>query len=104
MAPNPDLREPNLKVNLLRKRQRLSLEKREQRERDVAAIFLRWTLIRWTLIRAVFHRGYVLVALLYFVVDAHLSASQLTLLATTMSITHGFANIPAGAWADADRP
>jgi sugar phosphate permease len=99
MAPNPDLREPNLKVNLLRKRQRLSLEKREQRERDVAAIFLRWTLIR-----AVFHRGYVLVALLYFVVDAHLSASQLTLLATTMSITHGFANIPAGAWADADRP
>ena len=34
-------------------------------------------------------------------VDAHLSASQLTLLATTMSITHGFANIPAGALADA---
>lgn len=85
-----------MRVNLFGKRQRLSLEKREHRERDVAAIFLRWTLIR-----AVFHRGYVLVALLYFVVDAHLSASQLTLLATTMSITHAFANIPAGAWADA---
>ena len=74
----------------------LRRESAEQRERDVTDIFLRWTLIR-----AVFHRGYVLVALLYFVVDAHLSASQLTLLATTMSITHGFANIPAGALADA---
>ena len=80
----------------LNKRQRRSPEKREPREHDVAAIFLRWTFIR-----AVFHRGYVLVALLYFVVDAHLSASQLTLLATAMSITQGFANIPAGAWADA---
>jgi len=85
-----------LKLNFLRKKQRFSREKQEHIERDVAAIFLRWTLIR-----AVFHRGYVLVAFLYFVVDAHLSASQLTLLATAMSITQGLANIPAGAWADA---
>jgi predicted MFS family arabinose efflux permease len=55
----------------------------------------------WTFLRAVFHRGYVLVALLYFVLDAHLSASQLTLLGTITSVTMAFFNIPAGVLADA---
>ena len=63
---------------------------------DVVAIFLRWSFIR-----AMFHRGYVLAAFLYFVVHAHLSPSQLTLLATVMSVTVAFSDIPAGAWADA---
>ena len=63
---------------------------------DVVAIFLRWSLIR-----AMFHRGYVLAAFLYFVVNAHLSPSQLTLLGTIMSVTVSAADIPAGAWADA---
>jgi hypothetical protein len=39
---------------------------------DVAGTFLRWTFLR-----AVFHRGYVLVSGLYFVITAHLSAFQL---------------------------
>jgi hypothetical protein len=63
---------------------------------DVVAIFLRWSLIR-----AMFHRGYVLAAFLYFVVNADLSPSQLTLLATVMSVTVSLSDIPAGAWADA---
>jgi MFS family permease len=63
---------------------------------DVVAIFLRWSFIH-----AMLHRGYVLAAFLYFVVDAHLSPSQLTLLATVMSVTVSFSDIPAGAWADA---
>jgi MFS family permease len=62
---------------------------------DVATVFLRWTFMR-----AVSHRGYVLVAFLYFVVDAHLSASQLTFLGTVMSLTLSLSDIPAGAWAD----
>ena len=63
---------------------------------DIVAIFLRWSLIR-----AMFHRGYVLAAFLYFVVHAHLSPSQLTLLATVTSVTVSLSDIPAGAWADA---
>ena len=63
---------------------------------DVVAIFLRWSFIH-----AMFHRGYVLAAFLYFVVHAHLSPSQLTLLGTVMSVTVSFCDIPAGAWADA---
>jgi MFS family permease len=59
------------------------------------------TFLRWSLIRAVFHRGYVLAAFLYFVVNAHLSPSQLTLLGTVMSVTVSVSDIPAGAWADA---
>jgi hypothetical protein len=39
---------------------------------DVAGTFLRWTFLR-----AVFHRGYVLVSGLYFVITARLSAFQL---------------------------
>jgi len=59
------------------------------------------TFLAWTFARAVFHRGYVLVSSLYFVLDAHLSASQLVLLGTVMSVTLLVADIPAGAWSDA---
>src|SRR2546421_4055476 len=59
------------------------------------------TFLRWTFLRAVFHRGYVLVSSLYFVVNAHLSASQLVILGTVMSITLLLSDIPAGAWSDA---
>lgn len=59
------------------------------------------TFVRWTGLRAVFHRGYVLTAGLYFVVTAHLSASQIVLLGTTVSLTLLLLNIPGGVWADA---
>jgi predicted MFS family arabinose efflux permease len=72
------------------------LRKRPADRRDVATRFLRWTYLR-----AVFHRGYVLVSGLYFVVDAHLSASQIVLLGTAMSVTLVLSNIPTGVWADA---
>ena len=85
-----------MRVNFFRKKQQCSLKKRDRSERDLVEIFLGWTLIR-----AIFHRGYVLVALLYFVVVAHLSASELTLLGTAVSLTLAFTDIPAGAWADA---
>lgn len=64
--------------------------------RDVAATYLRWTFLR-----TVFHRGYVLTSGLYFVVVAHLSASQIVLLGTAMSITLALADIPTGVWSDA---
>src|SRR5919199_1386448 len=51
-------------------------------------------------LRSVFHRGYVLTSGLYFVVAAHLSASQLVLLGTIMSLTLVLCDIPAGVWAD----
>ena len=63
--------------------------------RALTTIFLRWTF--W---RAVFHRGYVLASSLYFVVTAHLSASQLLVLATVMSITLALSDIPLGVWSD----
>jgi MFS family permease len=47
------------------------------------------------------NRGYVLTSGLYFVVTAHLTASQLVLLGTSMSLTLLFADVPAGVWADA---
>jgi MFS transporter, DHA3 family, tetracycline resistance protein len=59
------------------------------------------TFLRWTYLRAVFHRGYVLTSGLYFVVDAHLSASQIVLLGTVVSATLALADIPTGVWADA---
>jgi MFS family permease len=65
-------------------------------KRDVATTF-----VQWTYLRAVFHRGYVLTSSLYFVVDAHLSASQIVLLGTAMSVTLVLTNIPTGVWADA---
>lgn len=64
--------------------------------RDVAATFLRWTYLR-----AVFHRGYVLVSQLYFVVTAHLSASQLLVLGTVVGVTMVLSDIPTGVWSDA---
>jgi MFS family permease len=63
--------------------------------RDVAATYLRWTYLR-----TVFHRGYVLTSGLYFVVIAHLSASQIVLLGTAMSITLVLSDIPTGVWSD----
>jgi MFS family permease len=71
------------------------LRKRPANGRDVATTFLRWTYLR-----AVFHRGYVLASGLYFVVDAHLSASQIVLLGTVMSITLVLSDIPTGVWSD----
>src|SRR6266850_5617843 len=63
------------------------------RRRDVATTFLQWTCMR-----AVFHRGYVLVSSLYFVVTAHLSASQLLVLGTVMAVTMVLSDIPSGVW------
>src|ERR1700729_995462 len=68
----------------------------QQPDRRITATFLRWTFAR-----AVFHRGYVLVSSLYFVINAHLSGYQLLLLATTMSITLVLSDIPLGVWSDA---
>ncbi len=65
-------------------------------EHDVAGIFLRWTSLR-----AVFHRGYVLVSSLYFVIVAHLTASQLVLLGTVVGATLLLSDIPTGVWSDA---
>jgi predicted MFS family arabinose efflux permease len=63
---------------------------------DVATTFLRWTYLR-----AMFHRGYVLVSGLYFVVHDQLSASQLVFLGTAVSVTLVLADVPAGGWSDA---
>jgi MFS family permease len=63
---------------------------------DVATTFLRWTYMR-----AAFHRGYVLVSLLYFVVTAHLSAFQLLVLGTVVAVTMVLSDIPTGVWSDA---
>ena len=62
---------------------------------DVATTF--W---RWTYLRAVCHRGYVLVSSLYFVVGAHLSASQLLFLGTVVAATMVLSDIPTGVWSD----
>jgi MFS family permease len=62
----------------------------------VAAAFLRWTFAR-----AVCHRGYVLVSGLYFVIDAHLPASQLLALAVVVSVTLLVSDLPTGVWSDA---
>lgn len=62
---------------------------------DIRAKFLVWTFAR-----AVFHRGYVLVASLYFVTVAHLIASELILLGTVGSVTLLLSDIPTGVWSD----
>ena len=62
---------------------------------DLAAMFLRWT---W--MRAVLHRGYWLVASLYLVVDADLSAFQLVFLGTAQGVTALLFEVPAGVMAD----
>src|SRR5256885_13166372 len=72
------------------------LHKRPSDGRDVAMTFLRWRYLR-----AVFHRGSVLTSSLYFVVNAHLSASQLVFLGTIMSVTLVLSDIPTGVWSDA---
>jgi MFS family permease len=64
-------------------------------DRDVATLF-----IRWTCMRAVFHRGYWLVASLYLVVDADLSALQLVLIGTAQGITALLFEVPTGVMAD----
>ena len=64
--------------------------------RDVATTFLRWTCLR-----AAFHRGYVLTSLLYFVIDARLSAAQLLFLGAAVAVTLALSDIPAGVWSDA---
>jgi MFS transporter, DHA3 family, tetracycline resistance protein len=64
--------------------------------RDVAASFLRWTVLR-----AVFHRGYVLVSGLYLVIVAHMSASQLLGLGVVVSVTLLVSDLPTGVWSDA---
>jgi MFS family permease len=71
------------------------MSNRPAADRDVAALFLRWTYLR-----AVFVRGYWTVASLYLVVDAHLSAFQLLLLGTFMGITLVLSDIPTGVWSD----
>jgi MFS family permease len=63
---------------------------------DVAATFLRWTFLR-----AMFHKGYVLVSGLYFVITARLSAFQLIVLGTVLSATLLASDIPTGVWSDA---
>lgn len=55
---------------------------------------------RWLFMRGAFNRGYVLPSGLYFVVGAHLSASQNVLLGTAMSTTLVLTDIPTGVWAD----
>jgi MFS family permease len=59
------------------------------------------TFLRWTFLRSVFHRGYVLVSGLYFVITAHLSAWQLLVLGTVLSVTLLASDIPTGVWSDA---
>ena len=71
------------------------------RNRPVVGREVATTFLRWTCMRAAFHRGYVLVSLLYFVVNAHLSASQLLVLSTVVAVTLVLSDIPAGVWSDA---
>ena len=68
---------------------------RPSRGHDIARTFLHWTFAR-----AVFHRGYVLVSSLYFVVVADLSAAQLVILGAVMSISALLADIPTGVLSD----
>ena len=62
---------------------------------DVAGIFLRWSSAR-----ALCFRGYWLVASLYLVVVADLSAFQLVFLGTAMEVTVLASEIPTGVMAD----
>jgi MFS family permease len=64
--------------------------------RDVVTIFFRWLFMR-----GAFNRGYVLTSGLYFVIGAHLPASQIVFLGTAMSVTLLLTDIPTGIWADA---
>jgi MFS family permease len=65
-------------------------------QRDLAAAFLRWTLIR-----AAFARGYWLTTALYLVVVADLTPAELVLIGAFQGITVVIAEVPAGVLADA---
>jgi hypothetical protein len=71
------------------------LRQRGLQRRGVVTIFFRWLFLR-----GAFNRGYVLTSGLYFVVNAHLSASQNVILGTVMSATLVLTDIPTGVWAD----
>ncbi len=62
---------------------------------DITAVFLRWMGMR-----AVLHRGYWLVASLYLIVDAQLSAFQLVFLGIAQGIIALVTEVPAGVVAD----
>jgi MFS family permease len=64
-------------------------------DRDVAAIF-----VRWTCMRAVFSRGWWLVTSLYLVVEADLSPFQLVFLGTAQGLTGLAFEVPTGVMAD----
>jgi MFS family permease len=66
-----------------------------QRQRDITSTYLRWIATR-----AFLHRGYWLVASLYLVVDAHLSAFQLVVLGTAQGCIALAVEVPAGVVAD----
>ena len=59
------------------------------------------TFLFWTFLRAVSHRGFVLASMLYYVLTAHLSASQLVLLGTVQAVAGTLTDVPAGALSDA---
>lgn len=63
---------------------------------DITAAYLRWMGLR-----AVAHRGYWLVASLYLVLDAHLTAFQLVFLGVAQGLVSLVTEVPAGAVADA---
>jgi MFS family permease len=77
------------------------IPRRRQRNRPDLVRNVATTFLRWTYLRAMFHRGYVLASGLYFVLDAHLSAFQLLVLGTVMSLTLVLSDIPTGVWSDA---
>lgn len=62
---------------------------------DLAAMYLSWKAVH-----ATFHRGYWLVASLYLVLDAELSAFQLVFIGTAQGVVSVVGEIPAGVIAD----
>ena len=64
-------------------------------QRDVAALY-----VAWKGVFAVFHRGYWLVASLYLVIDANLSAFQLITIGVVQSSVALIFEVPAGVVAD----
>src|ERR1700733_3992626 len=72
-----------------------------RRTRDAERPGVAVTFLRWTGLRAACHRGFVLASGLYFVVHDHLTAAQLLLLGTVMSLTLVLSDIPFGVWSDA---
>lgn len=71
------------------------------RNRPVGGPNIAMTFLRWTYMRAAFHRGYVLVSGLYFVVNGNLSASELVFLGVVVAGTMALSDIPTGVWSDA---